>query len=127
MYADCDIFVLPSGAEGFGIVYLEAMAYARPVVAADAAGAPFVVRPGESGWLVPFGNPHELAGCLRERLREAESTRAVALAGRRLLEREFGYEAFCQRTAALLGGRQAPVGALSTLPHAEADRSRRRE
>jgi asparagine synthase (glutamine-hydrolysing) len=126
MYADCDVFVLPSGGEGFGIVYLEAMAYTRPVVGADAGGAPFVVRPGESGWLVRYGRPHELADCLRERLNNAEVTRAVALAGRRLLEREFGYEAFCERTASLLAGRQGSLTSQATPPCAETNAPHRR-
>lgn len=101
-YAACDIFVLPSGAEGFGIVYLEAMVHARPVVAAAAGGAPFVVRPGESGWLVPYGRPAELARCLLGLLSDPAATRLAGQRGRRFLEREFSFEAACRTVARLL-------------------------
>lgn len=49
----CDVFVLPSEAEGFGIVYLEALARGKPCIAAQAGGAPEIVRDGETGFLVP--------------------------------------------------------------------------
>jgi len=48
----CDIFALPSAGEGFGIVYLEAMAYRKPCLAASVGGAPEVVRDGETGLVV---------------------------------------------------------------------------
>lgn len=91
-YAACDAFVLPSGAEGFGIVYLEAMAFARPVVAADAGGTPFVVRPGESGWLIPYGRPDLLSACLKGVLQQADQARRTALQGRQWLEARFSFE-----------------------------------
>ena len=102
-YAGCDLFVLPSGGEGFGIVYLEAMAFGKPVIAADAAGAPFVVRPGVSGFLVPYGDPHRLAGCIAEAIRSPEEARRLGLASRQFVEETFSFEAMVRRTGALLG------------------------
>lgn len=104
-YASCDVFVLPSGGEGFGIVYLEAMAHARPVVAACAGGAPFVVRPGESGWLVPYGRPDLLARCLADRLRDPDGSRLRGLNSRDFLAAEFSFMALCGRTRQLLCSR----------------------
>lgn len=101
-YAACDVFVLPSGGEGFGIVYLEAMAHARPVVAADAGGAPFVVRPRESGWLVPYGRPEVLAHCLAERISNPGGSRLLGRRARDFLASEFSFEALCRRTGQLL-------------------------
>lgn len=48
----CDVFVLPSESEGFGIVYLEALARGKPCIAARAGGAPEIIRDGETGFLV---------------------------------------------------------------------------
>ena len=101
-YAGCDVFVLPSRGEGFGIVYLEAMAFGKPVIAADAAGAPFVVRPGVSGFLVPYGDPHRLAGCMAEAIRSPEQARLVGLRGRAFVEETFSFEAMVRRTRAIL-------------------------
>lgn len=49
----CDAFALPSEGEGFGIVYLEALARGKPCIAAAAGGAPEIVRDGETGFLIP--------------------------------------------------------------------------
>ena len=106
-YAACDLFVLPSAGEGFGIVYLEALSHARPVIAADAAGAPFVVQPGRTGWLVPFRRPDLLAQCISERLREPGATTELARAGREVALARFSFQAHCVATASLLE-RQAP-------------------
>ncbi len=53
--------VMPSFAEGLPMVIMEAMAAARPVIATYVAGIPELVRPGETGWLVPAGSATELA------------------------------------------------------------------
>lgn len=50
--AACDVLALPSRGEGFGIVYLEAMAHGKPCLAARAGGAPEVVLDGETGLVV---------------------------------------------------------------------------
>ena len=53
--------VLPSLAEGLPVVIMEAMALGRPVLTTWVAGIPELVRPGETGWLIPPGDVDELA------------------------------------------------------------------
>jgi glycosyltransferase involved in cell wall biosynthesis len=101
-YAGCDLFALCSAREGFGIVYLEAMAFGRPVVAAAAGAAPFVVRPDVSGYLVPFGDAVGLAECLAQRLRDPSGSRRMGLRARRFLEENFTFDRLVDRTAAIL-------------------------
>jgi phosphatidyl-myo-inositol dimannoside synthase len=60
-YRDCDVFVMPSAGEGFGFVFLEAMKYSKPVIAASSGGAPEVVRDEVTGVLVPPGDKSQLA------------------------------------------------------------------
>lgn len=63
--AGMDVLVLPSEAEGFGLVLIEAMAARVPVVATDAPGIRDVVRDGETGLLVPVGHPNDIAKAIR--------------------------------------------------------------
>jgi len=58
-YASADLFLFPSMTETFGNVTTEAMASGLPVVAFDHAAAAALIRPGENGTLVPFGNASE--------------------------------------------------------------------
>ena len=60
-YAACEIFALPSRGEGFGFVYLEAMARGKPVIGGAHGGAPEVIQDGVTGYLVPHGDPVQLA------------------------------------------------------------------
>ncbi|MBC7228163.1 MAG: glycosyltransferase family 4 protein [Thermoflexales bacterium] len=61
LLAACDVFAMPSRTDSFGIVYLEAWLYRKPVIAARTWGVTDVVRDGEDGVLVPFGNVESLA------------------------------------------------------------------
>lgn len=56
--------VMPSFAEGLPMVIMEAMASARPVIATYVAGIPELVRPDETGWLVPAGDDAALAAAV---------------------------------------------------------------
>ncbi len=85
LFQQADIFVLPSLAEGFGHVYLEALACGVPIICTDNTGGADIIRHGESGWILPAGDPVALADCLswalahRRHLREMrEAARAVA-------------------------------------------------
>jgi glycosyltransferase involved in cell wall biosynthesis len=83
-YQACDVFCLPSVQEGFGIVFLEAMAAGKPIVAARAAAVPEVV---EQGVLVEPEDAAALAEALAELAADAERRRELGEAGRRAVER----------------------------------------
>ncbi len=60
-YDAIDVFSMPSRTDSFGIVFLEAWANAKPVVAAAAGGVVEVVQHDQNGLLVPFGDTERLA------------------------------------------------------------------
>lgn len=61
LLAALDVLVMPSRTDSFGIVYLEAWLYDKPVIGARAGGVPDVIRDGENGFLVKFGDTDEIA------------------------------------------------------------------
>lgn len=63
-YATHHALVVPSQHEGFGIVYLEAMAYGVIAVGTEAGGAGEIIRPGENGLLIPPNDAETLAARL---------------------------------------------------------------
>jgi len=60
--------VLPSFAEGLPVVIMEALALGRPAISTYIAGIPELVRPGETGWLVPAGSEEKLAHAMASAL-----------------------------------------------------------
>lgn len=94
-FAACDIFCFPSfyEAETFGLVLLEAMQFAKPVVSTVWRGIPSVVADGQSGYLVPVRQPGDVAERLLA-LRDEASRLRMGEEGRRIFEREFTLKAF---------------------------------
>ena len=108
-YASCDVFVLPSAREGFGLVFLEAMLHARPVVACATGGAPFVVRRGVSGLLARPGDVEDLVEQIASLARDPSGARALGQRGRDLAVSEFSFERLVERMAHLSGAQARSV------------------
>jgi glycosyltransferase involved in cell wall biosynthesis len=85
--AASDVLVLPSYREGTPRVITEAMASGLPVVATDIAGIPEQVVHGETGYLVPTGDPAAVADRLGELLGDEERRHRMGANGRERAER----------------------------------------
>jgi glycosyltransferase involved in cell wall biosynthesis len=83
-YSQCHVFCLPSVQEGFGIVFLEAMANARPIVAARAAAVPEVVQ---HGLLAEPDNSAALADAIERLYRDPLLRESLGNAGREFVRR----------------------------------------
>ncbi|MGH7054355.1 MAG: glycosyltransferase family 4 protein [Stellaceae bacterium] len=99
-YLLADVVVAPSrDPEGFGRVVVEAQAMGRPVVATDHGGARETIVPGETGWLVPPGDPPALAAAIDAALAlTPEARRDLGLRARAHVAQRFTRAAMCART-----------------------------
>ena len=95
------VFACPSIYEPLGIVNLEAMACGTAVVGSRTGGIPEVVADGETGLLVPVGEPQPLADALNVLLRDRDRAEAMGQAGRKRAVSEFGWPAIAAQTADL--------------------------
>jgi phosphatidylinositol alpha-1,6-mannosyltransferase len=93
-YQSADIFVMASAQEGFGFVYLEAMQYAKAVVAARSGGAPEVVEDQITGRLVEYGNESELGQVLIDLCLDSNKRQEMGLAGYQRLQNKFTFAQF---------------------------------
>jgi len=105
-YDRCSVFAMPARTEldartprgeGFGIVFLEAMAHGKPVVGPRVGAPAEFIRSGEHGLLVDPADSGELAGALIELLEYPERAKRMGEAGKNWVAREFTFEKFCER------------------------------
>lgn len=101
-YAACEVFALPSRGEGFGLVYLEAMARGKPVVGGAHGGAPEVIEDGVTGYLVPHGDAIHLATSLDALLSDPEHAKEMGARGKQRVEREFRFSVFAKSLKKIL-------------------------
>ncbi len=95
------VFACPSLYEPLGIVNLEAMACGTAVVASRVGGIPEVVVDGETGLLVPPGDPAALADALNVLVHDPDLAVAMGSRGRKRALADFGWAAIAAQTAAL--------------------------
>ena len=116
LFASCDMLCLPSieRTEAFGVVLLEAMRFAKPVVAADipGSGVGWVVREGGHGLLVPPTDSRALATALARLADDKQLRTRLAATGHQRLNERFHIEAVARQLADLY----------RSLPVASADR-----
>lgn len=102
LYARCTVFCLPSivdsrgDTEGLGTVPLEAYAHGRPVVCSRVGGIPDVVVEGETGFLVPPGEPAALAEALDRLLGDPDLAARMGEAGKALVQGRFSWPSLAQ-------------------------------
>lgn len=97
-YEACDVFVMISrqlkdeDAEGFGIVYLEANMFGKPVIAGRSGGVAEAVLDNETGILVEPTNPHEIISAMEMLLKNPEEANRLGENGRQRAENEFQWK-----------------------------------
>jgi glycosyltransferase involved in cell wall biosynthesis len=101
--AGISLLVLPSAAEGFGLVLIEAMAARIPVVATDVPGIKDVIRNGETGLLVPSNSPNELAKAIDRVVRDLRFREKLISQALENIELRFTWEVVMPQYRDLLG------------------------
>jgi len=91
-YASFDLLVSASRKEGLPIAILEAMAGGLPLVATAVGDVFNVVRDGETGILLPTGDPGALASAIVDLLRNREKRRRLGSVARQLVESQYSAE-----------------------------------
>lgn len=102
-YNACDVFAMPSRGEGFGLVYLEAMAHGKPCVGSTIDAAGEIIVDGETGFLVNPDNIAELADCLFRLLSDSELRVKMGEKGRERYQNIFTEQKFHERLTQILG------------------------
>jgi glycosyltransferase involved in cell wall biosynthesis len=100
--ASVEVLVLPSAAEGFGLVLIEAMAAGVPVIATNVPGIRDVVKDGVTGLLVPVASPRKLAKAIRRICEEPLTRNRLIDNGREEVQRRFSWEVVLPQYESLL-------------------------
>ncbi|HLM04799.1 MAG TPA: glycosyltransferase family 4 protein [Blastococcus sp.] len=111
-FAACDVFAMPCrtrraglDVEGLGMVFLEAAACGRPVVAGTSGGAPETVREGVTGHVVDPRSPAAVAATVADLLDDPDRARAMGAAGRSWVEERWSWTTIAGTFADLLEAR----------------------
>jgi phosphatidylinositol alpha-1,6-mannosyltransferase len=95
-YARCEVFALPSTGEGFGLVFLEAMAFGKPVIGADSGGIPDLVEDGINGVLVRPRDRQQLVEALASLLSDPLRRERLGRRGVEVVRSRFSFASFEQ-------------------------------
>ncbi len=103
LLAACDVLAIPSRTDSFGITYLEAWLYRKPVIAARAWGMSDVIDDGRDGLLVPFGDASALAQALGWLLDHPMERAAMGLRGEQKVYARHTWELVYSKVRAVYG------------------------
>ena len=93
-YARCTIFALPSTGEGFGLVFLEAMAFGKPVVGVESGGVPDLIENAVTGLLIPSRDKQKLQEALRRLLSDSSLRDRLGRQGSAFVRHKHSFAAF---------------------------------
>lgn len=96
-YMKCDIFAVPSIYESFGLIYVEAMMHAKPVIGCMSGGIPEVVEHGVSGLLVEPNSVDEFVKALIDLIENKEKRKKLGDSGQRICKEKFDYKIMARR------------------------------
>jgi phosphatidyl-myo-inositol dimannoside synthase len=109
LYRDSDIYVMPSvtedrpdgwAGEGFGIVYIEAAAFGRPVIAGSGGGAPEAVRDRATGYVVDGRDASAVGAAITRLAADYDLRLRLGRAGRQWVDQYFTFERFAKDVGA---------------------------
>jgi glycosyltransferase involved in cell wall biosynthesis len=92
IYAACDVFVMASNADSFGVVYLEAWASGKPVIACRDTPQETFIEHERDGLLVEYGNVNELAAAIMRMLGDDVLRARLGANGRRKVSRNYTWD-----------------------------------
>jgi len=93
----CEMLVQPSRCEGMGRVIVEAMASGVPVIGSDAGGIPHMIRQGETGFVVPEGDPKGLEARMRQLLLDPDLRHRLGEKGYETAHTELTEQVYVER------------------------------
>ncbi|MBN1548051.1 MAG: glycosyltransferase family 4 protein [Syntrophaceae bacterium] len=102
MMAQMDVLVLPSENEPFGRVLIEAMQVGLPVIGTRSGAIPEIIRDGENGLLVDYGDVEELAEAMRVILEDNELAQAMVRSAKEEVHRRFSPPVIMKQLESLL-------------------------
>lgn len=111
-YRSCDLFVMPSKKEGFGIVFLEAMFYKKAVIGGDHGGTRDVIDNGDTGILVEYGDIAGLSRAIITLLKDEQLASELAQGGYRRLRSTYTFESFQHKLTNVISA-HGKVGSLA--------------
>jgi len=88
----CEVFVMPSKSDSFGLVYVEAWLHRKPVIAAYCGGVMEVIDEGINGFLVPFGDYEMIAGYILKLLSDKELANKMGEEGYKKAQNNYLWE-----------------------------------
>lgn len=98
MYQNCDFFVAPSRYESFGLIYVEAMSYAKSVIGCKTGGVPEVIEEKITGLLAKPGDSQDLTEKILKLAGDANLRYQMGQQGRQRVERLFSREQMAKQT-----------------------------